>query len=304
MTINGYYDNSLIDEVKMKNNSIKLKEILDINDFTDINNLKNICTDYDKTHLKIEIDYKLSKGNKNSKNMNFINEFMFYDDNKLVGYAGICDFGGDEIEINGMVHPDYRRRGIFTRLFSLAKDEFYKRDNKVMLLLSDNNSIAGINFIKNITDDYDHSEYDMYLDMNVLHNLRFDNLIFRKAVYEDVNKIVKENFEFFHKNDIEEISSGATYIIETGNEKIGKARLEITDDIGGIYGLEILPDYRGKGYGRELLILAINKLKEFKVKAINLQVETENKNALNLYKSCGFKENYIMDYYRLIKSIS
>ena len=68
--------------------------------------------------------------------------------------------------------------------------------------------------------------------------------------------------------------------------------------------MEILPDYRGKGYGRELLILAINKLKEFKVKAINLQVETENKNALNLYKSCGFKENYIMDYYRLIKSIS
>ena len=84
----------------MKNNSIKLKEILDINDFTDINNLKNICTDYGKTHLKIEIDYKLSKGNKNSKNMNFINEFMFYDDNKLVGYAGICDFGGNEIERN------------------------------------------------------------------------------------------------------------------------------------------------------------------------------------------------------------
>ena len=67
MTINGYYDNSLIDEVKMKNNSIKLKEILDINDFTDINNLKNICTDYDKTHLKIEMDYKLSRVIKTAK---------------------------------------------------------------------------------------------------------------------------------------------------------------------------------------------------------------------------------------------
>ncbi|HOG63788.1 MAG TPA: GNAT family N-acetyltransferase [Sedimentibacter sp.] len=287
----------------MKNNSIKLKEILDINDFNDINNLQNICTDYDKTHLKIEIDYKLGKGDKNSENMNFINEFMFYDDNKLVGYAGICDFGGDEIEINGMVHPDYRGRGIFTRLFSLVKDEFYKRDNKAMLLLSDNNSIAGINFIKNITDDYDHSEYDMYLDMDVVHNLSFDNLIFRKAVYEEVNKITKENFEFFNANDIEEISSGSTYIIETGNEIIGKVRLEIIDDIGGIYGLEILPDYRGKGFGRELLIQSINKLKEYKVKTVNLQVETENRNALNLYKSCGFKENYIMDYYRLIKGI-
>jgi len=288
----------------MNNNLIKLKEVLDNNDFADIDNLKNICANYDKTHLKIEIDYKLSKGDKNSKNMNFINEFMFYDDNKLVGYAGICDFGGDKLEVNGMVHPDYRRKGIFTRLFSLAKDEFYKRDEKVMLLLSDNNSIAGIDFIKNITNDYDHSEYDMYLDMNVLHNPSFDNLIFRKAVHKDVNTIAKENFEFFHANDIEEISSGATYIIENCNEIIGKVRLEIIDDIGGIYGLEILPDYRSKGYGRELLIMSINKLKESKVKAINLQVETENKNALNLYKSCGFKENCIMDYYRLIKGIS
>ena len=69
--------------------------------------------------------------------------------------------------------------------------------------------------------------------------------------------------------------------------------------MGGIYGLEVLPAYRGKGYGRELLILSIKKLKESNVKTINLQVEINNKNALNLYKSCGFKENYTMDYYRL-----
>ena len=82
-------------------------------DFNDINNLKNACIDYDKIHLKLEIDYKLSNGEKYGNNMNKINEFMFYDDNKLVGYAGICDFGGDEIEVNGMVHPDCRRRRIF-----------------------------------------------------------------------------------------------------------------------------------------------------------------------------------------------
>ena len=35
-------------------------------------------------------------------------------------------------------------------------------------------------------------------------------------------------------------------------------------------------------------------LKESKVNSINLQVETKNSNALNLYKSCGFKENYTM----------
>jgi ribosomal protein S18 acetylase RimI-like enzyme len=288
-------------KVKMNNSFIKLKERTDKSDFNDINNLNNACIDYDKIHLKLEIDYKLSNGEKYGNNMNKINEFMFYDDNKLVGYAGICDFGGDEIEVNGMVHPEYRRRGIFTRLFSLVKDEFNKRDSKGMLLLSDNNSIGGISFIKRITDDYHHSEYDMNLDMDVIHKENFDNLVFRKAAKEDITKIAGENFEFINDNDIDGILFDSTYVLETGNVIIGRVRLEIVDNIGGIYGLEVLPEYRGKGYGRELLIRSINKLKESKVNAINLQVETKNNNALNLYKSCGFKVNYTMDYYILKK---
>lgn len=181
----------------MNNSFIKLKERTDKSDFNDINNLNNACIDYDKIHLKLEIDYKLSNGEKYGNNMNKINEFMFYDDNKLVGYAGICDFGGDEIEVNGMVHPEYRRRGIFTRLFSLVKDEFNKRETKAMLLLSDNNSIGGINFIKKISDDYHHSEYDMNLDMDVIHKEKFYNLVFRKVAKGDITKIARENFEFY-----------------------------------------------------------------------------------------------------------
>ena len=289
----------------MNNNMFfKLKENLNNNDFNDINDLKSICFVHDNTNLKIEIDYKLSNVAKNNdKTSSIINEFMLYDDNKLIGYAGICDFGGEEIEVNGMVHPDYRRKGIFTRLFSLLKDEFNKRDNKAMLLLSDNNSVSGIEFIKNMTDDFSHSEYDMNLDMDATQNESFDNLIFRKALIEDINKIKEANFEFFSVNDIEDISSGITYLLETDNIIIGKVRLEAIDNNGGIYGLEILPKYRGNGYGRELLILSIKKLKESNVKIINLQVETDNKNALNLYKSCGFKENYTMDYYRLKKEL-
>ncbi len=289
---------------------IKLKENLNENDYTDINNLKNICMDYDKTYLKLEIGFKLNEVDKNSNKLKLINEFMFYDDNKLVGYAGICSFGVDALEVNGMVHPDYRRRGVFTRLFSLVKDEFSRRESTEMLLLSDNNSIEGIKFIKNVCSDYDHSEYDMNLDMAVIHELNFNDLFFKKVTQEDVNRISKENFEFFNEHDYEGISDtekdgcnsySCTYVIEIDNTVIGKVRLEINNNIGGIYGLEVLTDYRGKGYGRELLIQSINKLKESNVKTITLQVEANNKNALNLYKACGFKENYTMDYYRLKK---
>lgn len=287
----------------INNPLIKLKENLDEKDYKDINDLKNICVDYDKTYLKLEIDFKLNNVNKSGENMNRINEFMFYDEDKLVGYVGICSFGGDELEVNGMVHPGYRKKGIFTRLFSLVKDEFNKRDSKGILLLSDNNSISGIKFIKNISREYNHSEYDMNLDMNEKNKLKFDNVVFRKATLEDVKKISKKDFNFFYESDVEGISdnekntSSCTYVMEIDNTLIGKSRLDIIDNIGGIYGLEVLPNYRGKGYGRELLVLSIRELKENNAKLITLQVETNNKNALNLYKSCGFKENYTMDYY-------
>ena len=280
---------------------IKLKENLDKNDYTDINNLANICFNYDKINLKLEIDYKLSRDDKNSDNLNYINEFMLYDGNMLAGYAGIGSFGGEALEVNGMVHPDYRKKGIFTRLFSLVKDEFYKRKPNEMLLLSDNNSTGGIAFIKSLNCEYHHSEYDMNLDMNVIHEIKFDDLIFRKVVCDDINKIAKADFEFLNESDIEELLLSPTYIIKKDDALIGKTRLEINDNIGGIYGLEVLPEYRGKGYGRELLLLSIKELKEKNVEIITLQVETSNKNALNLYKTCGFKENYTMDYYRITK---
>lgn len=280
---------------------IKLKENLDKNDYTDINNLANICFNYDKINLKLEIDYKLSRDDKNSDNLNYINEFMLYDGNMLAGYAGIGSFGGEALEVNGMVHPDYRKKGIFTRLFSLVKDEFYKRKSNEMLLLSDNNSTGGIAFIKSLNCEYHHSEYDMNLDMNVIHEIKFDDLVFRKVVCDDINKIAKADFEFLNESDIEELLLSPTYIIKKDDALIGKTRLEINDNIGGIYGLEVLPEYRGKGYGRELLLLSIKELKEKNVEIITLQVETSNKNALNLYKTCGFKENYTMDYYRITK---
>ncbi|NYB75366.1 GNAT family N-acetyltransferase [Sedimentibacter hydroxybenzoicus DSM 7310] len=226
---------------------------------------------------------------------------MLYDGNMLAGYAGIGSFGGEALEVNGMVHPDYRKKGIFTRLFSLVKDEFYKRKSNEMLLLSDNNSAAGIEFIKKAGGEYHHSEYDMNLDMDVINELRFDDLTFRKIIYSDIRKISEADFEFLNESDIEELLLSPTYIVEKDDALIGKTRLEINDNIGGIYGLEVLPEYRGKGYGRELLLLSIIGLKEGNAEAITLQVETNNKNALNLYKSCGFKENYTMDYYSITK---
>ena len=73
--------------MKINNPFIKLKENLDKNDYSDINELKNICMEYDKTFLKLEIDFKMNNAGKISKNMKHINEFMFYNENILIGYV-------------------------------------------------------------------------------------------------------------------------------------------------------------------------------------------------------------------------
>jgi ribosomal protein S18 acetylase RimI-like enzyme len=295
---------------EIKSFSIKLKEKLDENDYADINKLQKLCFEEDSITLKLELDYKLSRSEQQGTSLNNINEFMYYDKDKLVGYIGICEFGRGTMEVNGMVHPEYRRRGIFKRLFSLVKDEWQKRESKKMLLLSDNNSIAGLEFIKSTEAIHAHSEYEMFLKNEVDKNSILNNVVLRKAMNEDGREIALQNSIYFNmefkEEDIsmpeeEEKCGSYIYMAEVNNKIIGKVHLEISDGIGGIFGLGVLPQHRKKGYGRAILVGAIEKLREKNSKDIMLQVEAKNSNALNLYKSCGFQETSTMDYYEVIK---
>lgn len=180
-----------------------------------------------------------------------------------------------------------------------------------MLLLSDNNSISGQKFIKATGASFDNSEYEMFLKNKVKQNTIVHDIVLRKATNKDAKEIavqdsIYSNVEFEEKDIcmFEEEKCGAiTYIAEINNKAIGKVRLEICDGVGGIYGFGVLPKYRGKGYGRDILILSIEKLKEKNLKDIMLQVSVKNRNALNLYKSCGFEETYTMNYYEFIKEV-
>lgn len=295
---------------EIKNPNIKLKEKLVKDDYKDINELKNICLSIDNTTLKLELDYKLSRSEKKSEALNAINEFMYYASNILIGYIGICNFRGGILEINGMVHPEYRRLGVFKRLFSLVKDEWSKREVEKILLLSDHNSISGLEFIKTIGAKHAHSEYEMFLKKDADKNLSVNNVVLRKATNEDAREIAWQNSIYFNEEfkeeqifmpEEEEKSGMFIYMAEVDNKIVGKVHLSIEDTIGGIYGVGVLPEYRGQGYGREIITGAVEKLKERNLGNVTLQVEAKNSNALNLYKSCGFVETSTMDYYEIEK---
>jgi len=287
-----------------------MKEKLTQMDYDEIHNLENTSLKKDKTSLKLELDYKLSRSKWDQEILNVNNEFMYYEDNLLIGYMGICQFGGSEIEVTGMVHPDFREMGIFKELYGKVEEEFNKRSCDRMLLLSDHDSLSGQKFIKTTGSIYDFSEYEMYLK-NIGTETELSNRItLRKATNEDAREIAIQNAlysgEEFHEDQItlpedEEKSGFTIFIAELDSKIIGKIGLEINQGIGGIYGFGVLPDYRGKGYGREILMSSLVKLKNRNAHKIKLQVVVKNSNALNLYKSCGFEVTSVMDYYAVSK---
>lgn len=314
---------------------IKLKERLDREDYDRINALQEQCVHKDQIVLKLELDYKLGVTSESTEKSGIhnINEFMYFDGQQIVGYIGICGFGepGAPLEVTGMVHPEYRRQGIFTILHELVMAEWKRRNSSSMLVLCDRKSVFGQRFIEKIGAAYEHSEFELYLqqDSPEPHEQDLCGITFRKATNSDAREVARQNAIYFsdraqnaedaleeHDSDTalerqnvpndgmilpeEEERRGMTiYLAEKEEEVVGKVHLQMSAAVGGIYGLGVLPEYRGKGYGRAILVRAIEKLKEANAKSIMLQVAADNAKALRLYKSCGFLETSTMDYYQL-----
>ncbi len=300
---------------------IETKRLLDAASYKQILALQHVCEEADDIAFKLELAYKLADaGNLESNQTDpAINEFMFYVDRELIGYVGICGFGeaSGPLELSGMVHPDYRRNGIFKTLSALAEAECNRRKTKSALGLCDRKALAGQAMLKNHGRTLHHSEYEMHLQSNpydttdeTLHGISL-----RKAENSDAAELARQDSIYFGEEfsvepenekaphirlpEEEEKKGFTIYLAVKDNAVIGKVNLQISNDSGGIFGLGVLPAEQGKGYGRATLRLAVKKLQEAQVKTIYLQVLTDNEKALTLYRSCGFETSSVMDYFKL-----
>ena len=147
----------------------------------------------------------------------------------------------------------------------------------------------------------------MFLNYDTFRNIeKFKDPMLRKSTNQDALEIASQNAIYFGRPldetqlimpETEEKRGMTVYMAYLEDQCIGKIHLELSNGNGGIYGVGILPDYRGKGYGRHILMEGISILMNQQAKTIKLQVEAENENALGLYLSCGFEATSTMDYY-------
>lgn len=275
---------------------------LSVNEQQDIKELEEACCRHEKLNMKLNWDTLVERPDDEN------NDFLYYEGNKLVGFLGLYGFGPKpkEIEITGMIHPDYRRKGIFKELFNAARQECIARGAGRILSITERHSAAGTNFVKAGGSQYSFSEYRMKFNEATVPDFSKHGIILKKAEYKDYPELIHLDALCFGSPDGEmEIRRSeevykSVYAAELKGEFIGEIGALMEEKDGYIFGFGVKPEYRGKGYGREILSLMLEKLLSDQINTILLEVEVKNENALSLYKSCGFKELTVYDYYEMV----
>ncbi len=232
-----------------------------------------------------------------------INDLFYYENGRLVGYLGLYVIGSntDELEITGMVHPHYRRRGIFTKLLRDAVPISRSRGIGRILLIAERQSSNAAGFAKKAGLTYSFSEYRMKCGAYRPLKQAPEGFSLRAAAAIDIPFL----------QNLDEICFGSTFpdgyerelyhlfVSEINSTDIGKIGLTYEGSLGYIFGVCILPEYRGLGYGRAMLNAVLKRHFDHQSTSVILEVATKNDSALTLYKSCGFNELTIYDYFEL-----
>lgn len=255
------------------------------------------CEGYDHSIVPIQFDHGL----------NYFPEmhswFLYFEEEELIGVISIFNPLSDIAEISGCVKPSKRNMGKFNELIGFSYDELNIRKIKTVLFVVDNDSKSGMGIIEKLNLKCDHIEYLMkYEQFKEKYN---SSIQVRDAHLNDVNDFIRINSALFHETHEEskniimsclQSKDRKQYIAEIDNKIIGICTLFYSGNKVIIYGLGISEIYQGKGYGHDLINSIFSMLKDKKYE-LELEVDSLNEKAYNLYKKVGFKEISVVNYY-------
>ena len=277
------------------------KQTLTEAEATAIEQLITTCNNYEGLRMRIDV------GALRQKPDNETNDFLYYENGILVGYLYFEGWGSRDREVVGMVHPDHRRKGIFSSMLAAATEECRQRDVQKIILVCEHFSRTGLAFIHAIKAQLEYSEHEMVLGTFRERRKFHKGLHIREANKNDLDAIVtilatdsgnEESIGQWVTKLFDEQTS-RFYLATLDEKPLGCLRLDFMSDQIGMYAFEVRLGYRGLGYGRQMLEETIRTIRSESQKRIMLDVETDNSNAIGLYLSCGFEIKTTYDYYDL-----
>lgn len=86
------------------------------------------------------------------------------------------------------------------------------------------------------------------------------------------------------------------FVLEQDGEPVSVAMCVRDGILAGLFEIATRPDWRGRGYGRRVLLSALKWARAQGAERAWLQVEEDNEAALKLYRSLGFQKAYRYHY--------
>lgn len=269
-------------------------------DLAEIAQLAHICNSCEG------LDIKLNWSILRERSTDEVNDLFYYQQGHLVGYLAIYAFNTYEAEVSGMVHPDYRRQGIFSMLLQHASEACRQRELHKLFLIVEHNARSGQAFAASLLAQYHHSEYRMSLGELHAPQHFTPNLEFRLARPDEGAILAHITTTAFEMDEDAEYTPDAFekparryYVALLDGVYVGKIDVSLDEQEGFIYGFCVLPEHQHKGYGRQILARTVQAIYAIGQYNIALEVEIKNSGALSLYQSCGFYETARYDYYSL-----
>lgn len=269
-----------------------------------IRNLWETCASHDKYNIKLYWNILANR------QLPEFDDILYYQDNTLIGYLALFLFKEDQAELNALVHPQYRRKGMFTHLLAEAKIELkQRRINDTLLICNKENKFAEkwIQALPHVQ--FDHAECQMHHVTKPMTFPELPSIEFQVATENDIPLLARlDNACFnssydqvifrFSMNMREKVRTA--YIATHNNQVIGKCHIRIDDgDKVFIHDVCVPPEHQRKHYATSMVLQLLEMYKRQGFKIIYLDVLADNEKAIKLYERCGFKITAHHDFYRI-----
>lgn len=230
----------------------------------------------------------------------------------LIGFLGLFAFiDSKKLELAGMIHPNYRNQGRFSRLLESAKEMHRELDANEVLFVCPAQSDAAIHLVLKMEATYVYSEFTMeyHETFRKKYDCPVQNLSIKKANLSETEiilRLLSDGFEVAPTDEnvkslIERNTLNPGYelfLVHVDNNPI--ATITVSNEEESVYlsAFTITPEHRGKGYGRAILEKIVTDINiRYPKRAIRLDVDVKNEGAIRLYEKTGFRVIGGYEYY-------
>lgn len=231
-------------------------------------------------------------------------DFLWWDGDRLLGFAGVYAHGGPHAELAGMVDPAARRKGIATSLLDAALAQLRETGQDSVLMIVPRSSVGGQALARKRGGALDHSEHALVLPGEPAPGRIDPAITLRDATPDDGPEVVRifdSAFDWTPPNAAERLSSPTSWTVlaERDGRVVGTLRATLEDGVGSVHGFAVDKPLQGQGIGRDVLRRVCHDLRERGAEQVALEVDVANENALGLYTSLGFEPVISEDYYTI-----